>query len=108
MIAPLNVAAFLYTPRHLTGAAVGLLALIRNEGCSFGVTLVQDTPRSRETCTCPSLVPAQISPASLGDSVSAKITPAYSTPMLSGVSPPESCWRLLSLEFCGSFFARRD
>ena len=41
MIAPLNVAAFLYTPKHLRGAAVGLLALLRNEGCSFGVTLVQ-------------------------------------------------------------------
>ena len=41
MIAPLNVAAFLYTPKHLRGAAVGLLALLRNEGCSFGVTMVQ-------------------------------------------------------------------
>jgi MFS transporter, DHA2 family, multidrug resistance protein len=41
MIAPLNVAAFLYTPKHLRGAAVGLLALLRNEGCSFGVTTVQ-------------------------------------------------------------------
>lgn len=41
MIAPLNVAAFLYTPKHMRGAAVGLLALLRNEGCSFGVTTVQ-------------------------------------------------------------------
>ena len=41
MIAPLNVAAFLYTPKHLRGAAVGLLALLRNEGCSFGVTMVE-------------------------------------------------------------------
>jgi DHA2 family multidrug resistance protein len=41
MIAPLNVAPFLYTPKHLRGAAVGLLALLRNEGCSFGVTMVQ-------------------------------------------------------------------
>src|SRR5215469_5530310 len=63
----------------------------------FFVTLLQFFPPSRVTCTCPSLVPAQIRPASFGDSVNAKITPAYSTPMLSGVSPPEICWRLLSL-----------
>jgi MFS transporter, DHA2 family, multidrug resistance protein len=41
MIAPLNVAAFLYIPKPLRGAAVGLLAVLRNEGCSFGVTMVQ-------------------------------------------------------------------
>src|SRR5260370_37889318 len=63
----------------------------------FLVPLLQFFPPSGVTCTCPSLVPTQIRPASLGDSVSAKITPAYSTPMLSGVSPPEICWWLLSL-----------
>jgi MFS transporter, DHA2 family, multidrug resistance protein len=47
MIAPLNVAAFLYTPKHLRGAAVGLLALIRNEGCSFGVTTVETLQERR-------------------------------------------------------------
>jgi MFS transporter, DHA2 family, multidrug resistance protein len=47
MIAPLNVAAFLYTPKHLRGAAVGLLALLRNEGCSFGVTLVETLQERR-------------------------------------------------------------
>ena len=47
MIAPLNVAAFLYTPKHLRGAAVGLLALIRNEGCSFGVSLVETLQERR-------------------------------------------------------------
>ena len=41
MFAPLNVAAFLYTPKHLRGAAVGLLALLRNEGGSFGVSMVE-------------------------------------------------------------------
>ncbi len=44
MVAPLNVAAFLYIPKHLRGAAVGLLALLRNEGCSFGVSMVQTHP----------------------------------------------------------------
>src|SRR5258708_20172547 len=63
---------------------------------SFLVTLLQFFPASRVPCPCPSLVPAQIRPASFGDSVSAKITPAYSTPMLSGASPPEICWRLLA------------
>src|SRR6202030_2711257 len=63
----------------------------------FFVTLLQLFPPSRVTCTCPSLVPTQIRPASLDDSVRAKSTPAYSTPMLSGVSPPEICCRLLSL-----------
>jgi MFS transporter, DHA2 family, multidrug resistance protein len=47
MIAPLNVAAFLCTPKHLRGAAVGLLALLRNEGCSFGVTLVETLQERR-------------------------------------------------------------
>jgi DHA2 family multidrug resistance protein len=41
MFAPLNVAAFLFTPRHLRGAAVGMLALLRNEGGSFGTSMVQ-------------------------------------------------------------------
>jgi DHA2 family multidrug resistance protein len=48
MVAPLNVAAFLYIPKHLRGAAVGLLALLRNEGCSFGVSMVQTIQERRE------------------------------------------------------------
>jgi DHA2 family multidrug resistance protein len=47
MFAPLNVAAFLYTPRHLRGAAVGLLALLRNKGGSFGVSMVQTIQERR-------------------------------------------------------------
>ena len=47
MFAPVNVAAFLYTPRHLRGAAVGLLALLRNEGGSLGVSLVQTIQERR-------------------------------------------------------------
>src|SRR5258706_11456256 len=63
----------------------------------FAVTLVQFLPPSRVICTRPSLVPAQITPACFGDSAMAKTTPAYSTPMLSPVRPPENCCRLLSL-----------
>jgi DHA2 family multidrug resistance protein len=39
IFAPLNVAAFLYIPRELRGAAVGLLALLRNEGGSVGTSV---------------------------------------------------------------------
>ncbi len=41
MFAPLNVAALRYIPLHLRGAAVGLLALLRSEGGSFGISLVE-------------------------------------------------------------------
>jgi len=39
--APANVAAYLYTPVALRGAAVGLLSLLRNEGGSVGTSLGQ-------------------------------------------------------------------
>src|SRR6266852_8566498 len=64
----------------------------------FLVTFVQFLPPSRVICTNPSLVPAQITPASFGDSAIAKTTPAYSTPMLSPVRPPENPCLLLSFE----------
>jgi DHA2 family multidrug resistance protein len=47
MFAPLNVAAFLYIPKQLRGAAVGLLALLRNEGGSFGVSMVETIQERR-------------------------------------------------------------
>src|SRR5437899_4365263 len=63
----------------------------------FLVTFVQFLPPSRVICTWPSFVPAQITPASFGDSAMAITTGAYSTPMLSPVSPPENPCLLLSL-----------
>ncbi len=39
LFAPLNVAAFLYLPKEIRGAAVGLLALLRNEGGSVGTSV---------------------------------------------------------------------
>jgi DHA2 family multidrug resistance protein len=48
LFAPLNVAAFLYIPRELRGAAVGLLALLRNEGGSVGTSLAQTIHERRE------------------------------------------------------------
>jgi DHA2 family multidrug resistance protein len=46
--APLNVAAFLYIPKAMRGAAVGLLALLRNEGGSVGTSLAQTIHERRE------------------------------------------------------------
>jgi len=48
IFAPLNLAAFLYIPRSLRGAAVGLLALLRNEGGSVGTTMGQTITERRE------------------------------------------------------------
>ncbi len=48
VFAPLNVAAYLYIPRELRGAAVGLLALLRNEGGSVGVSISQTIQERRE------------------------------------------------------------
>src|SRR5271154_6975374 len=39
IFAPLNVAAFFYLPPKLRGAAVGILALLRNEGGSVGTSV---------------------------------------------------------------------
>ena len=48
LFAPLNVAAFMYIPRELRGAAVGLLALLRNEGGSVGTSVAQTVLERRE------------------------------------------------------------
>src|SRR5205807_9350264 len=48
IFAPINVAAFKYTPAHLRGAAVGLLALLRNEGGSVGTSMAQTVQQRRE------------------------------------------------------------
>ncbi len=41
LFAPLNVAAFIYLPKEIRGAAVGLLPLLRNEGGSVGTSVAQ-------------------------------------------------------------------
>ena len=48
MFAPLNVAAFMRIPKELRGAAVGLLALLRNEGGSVGTSVAQTIQERRE------------------------------------------------------------
>ncbi len=48
LFSPLNVAAFLYIPKELRGAAVGLLALLRNEGGSVGTSMAQTALERRE------------------------------------------------------------
>ncbi len=48
LFAPLNVAAYLYTPKELRGAAVGLLSLLRNEGGSVGTSFAQTLQERRD------------------------------------------------------------
>src|SRR4029077_3829121 len=48
IFAPINVAALKSTPTHLRGAAVGLLALLRNEGGSVGTSMAQTIQERRE------------------------------------------------------------
>lgn len=48
LFAPLNVAAFLYVPKEMRGAAVGLLALLRNEGGSVGTSAAQIIQERRD------------------------------------------------------------
>ena len=48
LFAPLNVAAFLYIPKEMRGAAVGLLALLRNEGGSVGTSVAKIIEVRRE------------------------------------------------------------
>jgi DHA2 family multidrug resistance protein len=47
IFAPLNVAAFLYTPQRLRAAAIGLLALLRNEGGSVGTSVAETIQERR-------------------------------------------------------------
>jgi DHA2 family multidrug resistance protein len=46
--APANVAAYLYTPKEMRGAAIGLLSLLRNEGGSVGTSLAQTLHERRD------------------------------------------------------------
>jgi DHA2 family multidrug resistance protein len=48
LFAPINVAAYKYTPVHLRGAAVGLASLLRNEGGSVGTSMAQTMQERRE------------------------------------------------------------
>ncbi len=48
MFAPLNVAAYRYIPRDLRASAVGIFALLRNEGGSVGTSIAQTMEIRRE------------------------------------------------------------
>src|SRR5262249_20033813 len=47
IFAPLNVAAFKYTPQHLRGAAGGLFALLRTQGGRVGTSMAQTMEQRR-------------------------------------------------------------
>jgi MFS transporter, DHA2 family, multidrug resistance protein len=46
--APANVAAYIYMPMALRGAAIGLFSLLRNEGGSVGISLGQTFQERRD------------------------------------------------------------
>lgn len=48
IFAPINVAAVMYTPRHLRGSAIALISLLRNEGGGFGTSMVQTIQERRD------------------------------------------------------------
>jgi MFS transporter, DHA2 family, multidrug resistance protein len=48
IMAPISVAAYMYVPTHLRGAAIGLASLLRNEGGSVGTSLAQTIEIRRE------------------------------------------------------------
>jgi len=48
LFAPLNVAAFVTIPKEMRAGAVGLLALLRNEGGSVGTSVAQTIEERRE------------------------------------------------------------
>ena len=48
IIAPISVAAYMYIPPHLRGAAIGLASLLRNEGGSVGTSMAQTIQIRRE------------------------------------------------------------
>jgi DHA2 family multidrug resistance protein len=48
LFAPLNVAAYIYIPKELRGAAVGLFSLLRNEGGSVGTSFAQTLQERRD------------------------------------------------------------
>src|SRR6266566_4478251 len=74
---------------------------------TFAVTFVHVLPPSRVTCTSPSLLPVQITPFCARDSAIAYTTSPYSTPMLSGVSPPDICCFDLSLRVRSGLITRQ-
>src|SRR5207248_10659666 len=57
---------------------------------TFFTRLFQVLPPSRVSCRFPSSVPAQITLASLGDSLMAKMVSYFSASELSMVTPPDS------------------
>ena len=48
IFAPINVAAYMYVPKHLRGSAIALVSLLRNEGGSFGTSMSQTIHERRD------------------------------------------------------------
>jgi DHA2 family multidrug resistance protein len=48
IFAPINLAAYMYVPKHLRGSAIALVSLLRNEGGSFGTSMSQTIHERRD------------------------------------------------------------
>lgn len=48
IFAPINLAAYMYVPKHLRGSAIALISVLRNEGGSFGTSMSQTVQQRRE------------------------------------------------------------
>jgi MFS transporter, DHA2 family, multidrug resistance protein len=48
IFAPINVAAYMYVPKHLRGSAIALVSLLRNEGGSVGTSMSQTIQQRRD------------------------------------------------------------
>lgn len=48
IFAPINLAAYMYVPKHLRGSAIALVSLLRNEGGSFGTSMSQTIQERRD------------------------------------------------------------
>ena len=48
IFAPINVAAYMYVPKHLRGSAIALVSLLRNEGGSVGTSMSQTIQERRD------------------------------------------------------------
>jgi DHA2 family multidrug resistance protein len=81
IFAPLNVAAFKYTPTHLRGAAVGLFALLRNEGAASA----RPWPRPFRSDACSSTARAWTNSSTRSTRTS---TPSWNRPGPSSSSKP--------------------
>ena len=101
IFAPLNVAAFLYLPKELRGAAVGLLALLRNEGGSVGTSVAQTIQERRDQFHSLRLG-ENLDPLQSGREFLPQAGPAWVSSSKPAIPSPRTKWRCNPWIICGS------